>query len=88
MRVRHIQAEQAHEVPQVGYMTHGPFPREMLRSNVIVTNDDPPDDGGQHYPQGATVGNRFQGVRWYRCNLCSAVLREDELDDHECEEQS
>lgn len=45
-----------------------------------------PEDGSD-YPDGATAQNNFEPPRWLRCYDCHARVREDETEDHECEEE-
>ena len=46
-------------------------------------HDEPVDP----FPPGATAQNGMKEVLFYECRACGEVLRETELDNHECEEQ-
>lgn len=83
VRIIQKRAVQAHAVPsrvmqyQAGFNVGTPSP-------VLAQEYDP----DHLYPDGATVQNGMQGVEieYYECRDCSAILREDELDHHVCEE--
>lgn len=80
MRVIYKDAVQAHAVPKHILDARGPFgawsPEKAEDTGAPV---DP-------YPPGATAQNGMTEVVFYECNDCQAVVREDNLDSHECEE--
>jgi hypothetical protein len=54
----------------------------------VETDYEPQSDSGEpDLPPGATAQNGFKEVRFFRCRECELVLRENELDDHECPEE-
>jgi hypothetical protein len=78
MRVISIQAEQGHIVPSHVLEARGPFGRyEPERAEDVYVPE---------FPPGATAQNGMHEVTLYECRDCHAVIREDNLDSHDCEE--
>lgn len=87
MRIQRIPSRQAHPVPETAARPRGPFPRELYESREIVTDYAPQSDGGgDPVPEEGTAQNGYRAWRWFRCRQCLDAVREDWLDDHECEE--
>lgn len=80
MRVIEIDAEQGHAVPDRILEARGPFGR--VEPEVV---DLPPDPN--QLPPGATAQNNYREVALYECQACGGVVREDDLDIHECKER-
>ena len=76
MKVIRIQATQAHAVPDQVLEARGPFAR--YEPEIDHTPIKP------WFPPGATAQNNMQEVHFYECNACKAVVREADLDDHQC----
>lgn len=83
MRVQRIQARQGHPVPDTAQRSRGPFPAELYASAPIVTDYEPEGEG---VPPEGTAQNGYRAFKWYRCRQCLGAVREDCLDEHECEE--
>ena len=78
MRVIHKQAVQAHLVPSIVMEARGPFSSyEPLRDE---TGTDAPE-----FPSGATAQNEMNEVVLYQCRDCGAVVKDRDIDYHECE---
>lgn len=81
MRVIYKDAPQGHAVPHQVLSAMGPFPSAyepvMAEDRRVL----------EEFPYGATAQNGMQGVVLYECRLCTAVLREEQLDAHKCEER-
>jgi hypothetical protein len=86
MRIERIVTRQGHPVPETAHQPKGPFPPELFDDAPVVTNYVPQPDGGVEVPVGGTAQNNFVAVRWFRCRVCDDVLREQEVDDHYCED--
>lgn len=85
MRVRRLRAEQAHWVPSQAYYAPGVFrPEVTAPGEILYSDDEGPDDGGNYTPRGSTAQNGFKEVKWYRCTFCQEVLRETHTDGHDC----
>lgn len=69
-------AVQAHAVPETVGRTLGPFPPEVLAQNRVEHDD---------YTE--SMHEAFDDTRMFKCKVCRAVLYEDELSIHECEEE-
>jgi len=54
---------------------------------VVYDYDQALPDDGSDYPKGATVQNNFEPPIWLRCYDCHARVREDETEDHECDDE-
>ena len=78
-RVTRIQTYQGHRVPDHAYYPSFGFQAD---TPVVVDTDVQPDD----LDTGATAQNNFQGVIFYRCQDCEAVVRDDEVESHRCED--
>lgn len=78
-RVSRAQAYQGHLVPDHGY-----YPSFGFESDVptIIDNPDPVEE----FPLGATAQNNMQGVVFYQCQGCGAVVREEDCPGHRCED--
>lgn len=78
MRVIYKQAVQAHAVPASILEARGPFgkyePQKAVETPV------------EEFPIGATAQNGMAEVAMYECSACSAIIREGDLDSHECRE--
>jgi hypothetical protein len=85
--IRHNDCYQGHPVPKNYRRPSGPFPPEIFKAPEVVTaHESPYDDTGGNFKLGATSQNNFEGYRWLRCYDCHTRVREDETEDHECEE--
>lgn len=74
-------------MPKTARRPSGPFPPELfVEPEVINDYEKPYSDDGSNFRSGATAQNNFTGFKWLRCYECSARVREDETEDHECEE--
>lgn len=83
MRVIRKPAFQGHAIPsQAGY-ARNPFDPEVTAQPVVVVDDNDPD---VLYPPGATAQNNYRGIQMYRCRECGAMVSEDDLDNHVCED--
>jgi hypothetical protein len=86
--IRTIYPYQGHPVPQHAHMPVGPFPRELFAQGPINYDyEQAYAEDGENFEPGATAQNNFIPLKWYRCYDCHERVREDELDDHECEEE-
>lgn len=70
-------AVQGHAIPNGAYRAHGPFPPEVLASNLMAHEDYHTD----------SLHEALDDVRMFRCKDCADVLYEYELDSHICEEE-
>jgi len=86
MRIERIVTRQGHPVPETAHQPKGPFPPELFQAPEVVSDYLPQPDGGVEVPIGGTAQNNFQAVKWFRCKLCTDVLREQEVDMHYCED--
>ena len=86
MRIERIVTRQGHPVPETAHQPKGPFPPELFQAPEVVTQYVPQADGGVEIPVGGTAQNNFAAVKWFRCKVCEGVLREQEVDDHYCED--
>lgn len=87
MKITRVVTRQGHPVPDRVIAPRGPFPPEILAEPVVIDDYEPQDDsGGAPIPSDGTAQNGFRAVRWFRCRDCSEVLRENELEEHDCPE--
>jgi hypothetical protein len=86
MRIERIATRQGHPVPETAHQPKGPFPPELFESPQVISDYVPQPDGGTAIPVGGTAQNNFTAVKWFRCRVCDDVLREQEVDDHNCED--
>jgi hypothetical protein len=87
VRVTNHKAIQVHPVPEHALEPKGPFPRELFKEPEIVYDYAPAlDEGGGDFPAGSTVQNGFKPIKYLRCIVCSARVKEDETEFHVCEE--
>lgn len=85
--IKYVDCYQAHPVPTTVSRPKGPFPRELFSQPEVINDYDKPfPDDGSDFRSGATAQNNFSGFRWMRCSACHARVREDETEDHECED--
>ena len=86
--IRTVATYQGHPVPDRITRPRGPFPPELFINEPTVYEYEQayPEDGSD-FQEGATAQNNFVPLKWYRCYDCHERVREDELDDHECEEE-
>ena len=88
MRIERVQARQGHPVPRQAGFARGPFPPELFEQPEIVYDRQPrPDDREDEYnvSENFTTPTDSQEWKWFRCEDCRWVLREDELDAHMCD---
>lgn len=81
MRVQRIATKQGHPVPKHSHAPQGPFPPELFKDPVIVTEYTPFDE---EHPRGATAQTEFRSPRIFRCNYCTLTVLENEMPDHVC----
>jgi hypothetical protein len=86
VRSRVVTTFQGHTVPDKAYRPGPIFDVSVLRQPEISTDYDLGEEGIDQFPAGATVLNRMQGLRYFRCNYCSDVVAENDLDSHDCPE--
>jgi hypothetical protein len=86
MRIERIVTKQGHPVPETAHQPKGPFPPELFETAPVVTDYLPQPDRGVDVPIGGTAQNNFSAMRWFRCRVCETVLREPEVNDHNCED--
>lgn len=87
MRVERIATKQIHPVPNKVHQPRGPFPPEVLAEPKIVWDyQRQPEDGGDDVPVEGTAQNNFKATKWFRCNDCSTLVSEAQLETHTCEE--
>lgn len=87
-RIINVPVYQGHPVPSRPHAPRGPFPQELFARGGVETDYEPQSDSGEpDLPPGATAQNGYQEVRFFRCKLCLTVLRETEVDGHECPEE-
>jgi hypothetical protein len=85
--IRYVDCFQGHPVPKTAHRPKGPFPAELYAQPEIINDYEKPySDDGSNFNPGSTAQNNFQGWRWLRCYECNGRVREDETEDHECEE--
>lgn len=85
MRVERIATKQVHPVPTKVHQPKGPFPPEVLAEPKIVRDYiKQADDGGEQDSIEGTAQNNFQPTRWFRCNDCSMLVSEAQLETHSC----
>lgn len=86
-RIERIQTKQGHPVPKTAIGAQGPFPRELYMSMpVVVDYDRISGNGGPEVPFGSTAQNEFKPLRWVRCTECMKVFKEQDADNHTCDE--
>ena len=81
MRIQRVVTKQGHAVPNNSHAPQGPFPPELFRDPVIITEYTSLDD---EHPEGATAQNEFRSPRMFRCNYCKLVVLEHEMANHIC----
>lgn len=87
MRIVRVATKQGHSVPATVSKPVGPFPPDLFRPTVVVTDyDSQPDGGGEQIPEDGTAQNGFRPVKWYRCRLCMDAVAENDLESHFCSE--
>ena len=69
-------AVQGHAIPSIVHEPRGPFPPEVLAEPEMTI--DPSHSDSLH------VG--FDNIRFFKCRHCDAILVQEDLDDHICEE--
>jgi hypothetical protein len=85
--IRTVQTFQGHPVPDRITPPMGPFPPELFRQAPInYEYEQAYAEDGDNFPLGATAQNDFTPLQWLRCYDCHARVREDETEQHECEE--
>ena len=77
-RITRVQTHQGHHVPDHAYYPSFGFDADTL---VVIDN---PGDVEEHLP-GATAQNGMREVLYYRCQVCSDVVRENDIPTHHCE---
>lgn len=88
-RIVPVPVFQGHPVPDRPHAPRGPFPPELYATHGVETDYEPQSDSGEpDLPPGATAQNGYREVRFYRCRTCLGVVREHDLDMHECSEDS
>jgi hypothetical protein len=85
--IKTVATFQGHAVPKTVSRPKGPFPPELFREPEVIYDYEQayPEDGSDFEP-GATVQNNYQPLKWLRCYDCHAKVREDETEQHDCEE--
>jgi hypothetical protein len=74
-------------VPDRVTQPRGPFPSELFRQPEVINDYEQAfAEDGENFPLGATAQNNFHPPRWLRCYDCHARVREDETEQHECEQ--
>jgi hypothetical protein len=87
MKVTRVKAIQTHPVPETMQQPRGPFPRELFREPVIVSDYEPQfNDDGMGFEPGATAQNNYTPPKVLRCGTCFARVKENETEQHVCEE--
>lgn len=99
MRVTNHRAVQAHYTPSKVYYPDldwdeddnldimGLLDAGVTQEPEIITEyESEAAEDGANIPLGATAQNSFTEVKMFRCKYCSARVREDDLDFHNCEE--
>lgn len=85
--IRTVATYQGHPVPDRVTRPQGPFPPELFMQEPInYEYEQAYAEDGENFELGATAQNNFTPLQWYRCYDCHGRVREDELDQHECEE--
>ena len=85
--IRTVATFQGHPVPSTVSRPRGPFPPELFEEpEVIYDYDQAYPEDGSNFEDGATAQNNYTPLRWLRCYDCHAKVREDETEQHECEE--
>lgn len=69
-------AVQGHEIPSVVHSPRGPFPPEVLEQPRMAHQE--------MHSDSLHVG--LDDVRFFKCRDCDAILMQEELEDHECDE--
>jgi hypothetical protein len=69
-------AVQGHEVPESAHSPQGPFPAEIMRGPQLNHEDNHAD----------SLHEALDSMRLFRCRDCDALLYEDQLAEHECED--
>jgi hypothetical protein len=93
-RVQRIKAPQAHPVPAHPHAPNGPFPPELTEGNpasepkMVVSYEQAYPEDGSNLAPGTTAQNKFKSPKWLRCGSCFARVKEDETQDHVCDEIS
>ncbi len=77
-RVTRVQAYQGHYVPDHGY-----YPAFGFEADTPVVIHNPGEI--EEHPPGATAQNDMQEVKFYLCQVCDAVVRENDIPFHHCE---
>jgi len=66
----------------------GPFPPEVLaQPKIIHEYDRQGDDGNIQGSLEGTAQDNFKPVKWFRCNYCSMLVGEAQLETHNCEDE-
>lgn len=86
MRIIRNNAIQVHPVPDKLTAERGPFPRELFDEPEIIYPDPAYSEDGSDFAPGATVQNNFKPLKYLRCVVCEARVREDETSSHTCGE--
>lgn len=85
--IRTVATYQGHAVPNQITRPKGPFPAELFsQAPVNYDYEQAYAEDGSDFPLGATAQNNFEPPLWLRCYDCHARVREDETEDHECQE--
>jgi hypothetical protein len=85
--IRHVATFQGHPVPDRVIRPQGPFPAELFRQEPInYEYEQAYAEDGSNFELGATAQNNFEPPSWLRCYDCHARVREDETEQHECDE--
>lgn len=79
MRIIRTPAYQGHAVPATAGYAKGPFNPEILADPVIVIDEPAPE------PYNANAQNGMRGERLFRCQYCTEIIPESEIDAHYCE---
>jgi hypothetical protein len=85
VRQRVYRTYQGHAVPDKAYRPGPLFDVSVLKQAPVVTDYDTAPEGNEAFPAGATVLNNMQGIKFFRCNYCEAIIPEHEVPTHECE---
>ena len=85
--IRTVATYQGHPVPNHITRPKGPFPAELfMQPEVNYEYEQAYPEDGSDFQNGATAQNNFEPPVWLRCYDCHARVREDETEDHECQE--
>ena len=86
MHIERVQARQGHEVPKQAGYARGPFPSELFtQPEIVYPRRQAPDENESDVSENFISQGDSQEWKWYRCEDCRWVLREDELDSHMCD---